>query len=82
MTNSTKALQKHAAANGEKSKSKRCAEKFFGSYFFRYTAIYLVLSAIIFTQFLFFRKSHPGNFLDLKKKRARNKRKSRKKKRL
>ena len=57
MSNSTKALQKHAAANGEKSKSKRCAEKFFGSYFFRYTAIYLVLSAIIFTQFLFFRKS-------------------------
>lgn len=57
MSNNTKALQKHAAANGEKSKSKRCAEKFFGSYFFRYTAIYLVLSAIIFTQFLFFRKS-------------------------
>ncbi len=57
MSNSTKALQKHAAANGEKSKSRRCAEKFFGSYFFRYTAIYLVLSAIIFTQFLFFRKS-------------------------
>lgn len=57
MKNNTAALKKRAAEHGEKSKARICAEKFIGSYFFRYTAIYLILSAIIFTQFLIFRKA-------------------------
>ena len=57
MKNNTAALKKRAAEHGKKSKARICAEKFIGSYFFRYTAIYLILSAIIFTQFLIFRKA-------------------------
>lgn len=57
MKSNTSTLKKQAAEHGEKSKARICAEKFIGSYFFRYTAIYLILSAIIFTQFLIFRKA-------------------------
>lgn len=53
----TSAPKKRAARHGEKSKVRIWAKRFFGSYFFKYTAIYLVISVIVFTQFLIFRKS-------------------------